>query len=164
MRNFTALAILAFSTCGIVGCGGGLGTVPAAGTVTVDGNAVEGVLVMFTPDDIENGMIASGVTDAAGAFTLTTEINGDGALPGTYKVSLSKYEETKDDGVPEDLDMESEEDMDAAYGALDKAGTEAESKAVIAQKWTTPATSGLTADVQKDVEGGNTFSFEVTAK
>ena len=155
--------LLSLTLLGLVGCGGGLGTVPVSGTVTVDGNPMEGVIIQFLPDD-PSGMAASGTTDGSGAFKLTTEINGDGALPGSYKVTVSKFE-VKDDGVPENLDMESEEDMDAAYGALDNMGEETkptEDKSLIAAKFAAAATSGLTATVTE--EGNEGLTFEVTSK
>lgn len=158
--NCCVLLLCVFAT----GCGGGLGTVPAGGSVTVDGKPAEGVLVLFTPDSPE-GMPASGVTDATGTFKLTTEINGDGALPGAYKVAISKYEETGPD-VPEGEEGQTAEemDMDAIYAAVEKGG-DIKSKRVVAAKYGSAATSGLTATIEdKEEEGANSFTFEVTKK
>lgn len=156
--NCCVLLLCVFAT----GCGGGLGTVPAGGTVTVDGKAAEGVQVVFTPDSAD-GMAATGVTDATGAFVLTTAVNGDGVIPGSYKVAISKYEETSQD-IPEGQEGASAEeiDMDAMYKALENAKP-VKSKRVVAAKYGNGATSGLTATVE-DKEEGNSFTFEVSKK
>src|SRR5436309_14322534 len=87
-----------------IGCGGAK-PVKVEGTVTLDGQAVQGATVIFYPDN--GGPQASGLTDADGVFHLTTFNTGDGAIPGTHKVTVTK-QKTKDDvtsGVkPDDAD------------------------------------------------------------
>jgi len=78
------------------GCAGGTGKpVKVEGTVTLDGNALDGAMVQFYPED-GGGHAASGTTGTDGSFRLTTWSNGDGALPGNYKIVITK----KDDAVP----------------------------------------------------------------
>jgi hypothetical protein len=77
----------------IQGCGGNpLGTVRVSGTVTLDGNPVEGGSVSFIPAGGE-GRESFAITDAHGRFVLTTPgtDTGSGAIPGEYHVSLSKW-------------------------------------------------------------------------
>ncbi|MCS6975695.1 MAG: carboxypeptidase-like regulatory domain-containing protein [Gemmatales bacterium] len=74
------------------GCGprGGVGgkPVPSGGTVTLDGQPVEGVIITFVPTGA--GQPASGVSGPDGSFRLTTRNTGDGAIPGTYKVTVKR--------------------------------------------------------------------------
>lgn len=78
--------LLMVGLLGGIGCGGGL--TPVEGVVTLDGKEVEGASVMFVPDN-PKGQAASGSTDASGKFTLRTG-NKNGAMPGTYKVIVTK--------------------------------------------------------------------------
>src|SRR5579872_1830207 len=71
----------------VSGCGGDAPkTVPVKGVVTYQGKPVPKLSVAFIPD---NGLLATGTTDANGKFVLTTNKPGDGATPGTYKVAIS---------------------------------------------------------------------------
>jgi hypothetical protein len=71
------------------GCGGN-GTMHVKGRVTLDGNPVEGANVVFMPE--REGRPASGLTNNEGFFELTTFQTGDGALPGSYLVLVTKKE------------------------------------------------------------------------
>lgn len=93
---------------GLVGCGSGGGnlpkTVPAAGVVTLDGKPVEGAQVVLVPasGDMQTG--AFGTTDASGRFTLRAFEQKPGAIPGEYKVQVSKTIEVRLDGAKGSLD------------------------------------------------------------
>lgn len=145
------VSLIAFSGCGPAG----IGTVPVTGTVLVDGKPIEGVTIVFNPG--EGGRAASGVTDAQGAYTLTTEINGDGALPGSYQISVTKNE-VEDDGLPKEVDPDSETSLDDIYGQLDTS-KEQKSNNLIADMYSNYMGSGLTAEVKSDEE--NVFDFDV---
>jgi len=98
----------------IVGCGGdGKKLYPVEGTVTVDGNTVEGAMVLFVAGD---GSTSSGLTSATGKFRLLTD-GKEGAPAGTYKVSVTKTVTTA-------LDTgESQPDPTKSYKAyMDKTG------------------------------------------
>jgi hypothetical protein len=89
-------SMVAIATC--LGCGGAPqipGLVQVSGTVNFKGQPVEGATVNFRPES--GTRAASGRTDANGVFQLTTLNPGDGALPGNYKVSVSKIEDTDPD-------------------------------------------------------------------
>jgi hypothetical protein len=60
--------------------------VPAAGTLTYQGKPLESYQVALLPTDGRRP--ATGITDAAGKFTLGTNNVGDGAPPGTHKVAI----------------------------------------------------------------------------
>ena len=137
-----------------------LGTVPVTGVVELDGKPVEGATVVFKPDG--EGRAASGTTDAQGKFKLTTEVNGDGALPGNYKVGVTKYEGGGLD-LPKIEDASDSAAMDAIYNAAEKQGkTGKPAKNLVGAKYSNPDGSGLTAEVKDS--GTNEFSFKVTSK
>lgn len=69
------------------------GLVPVKGTVTYNGEPVEGATVTFAPA-ASGGKAAVGKTDSSGAYSLTTKDPGDGILPGDYMITVSKTEAT----------------------------------------------------------------------
>lgn len=89
-RYCVYVALLAALTLPVAaGCGSGNpSTVPVKGTVTLNGNPVDGASVTFVPE--AGGRPATGTTDASGQFTLTTFETGDGAPEGKYKVGVNK--------------------------------------------------------------------------
>ena len=103
----TATAAVALATT--IGCGfGGPGspeTAVVTGTVTLDGQPVEGALLIFTP--IAGGRQSGGTTDAEGHYELTFSRDQPGALPGEHRIEISTLVETDPDSgtasVPEKL-------------------------------------------------------------
>jgi hypothetical protein len=86
--NLLAVAWLASA----VGCGkAGAGKpVPLEGVLTwKDGTPIAGATVSFVPQT-EAGRPAGGLTGKDGTFELTTTNSGDGAVPGEYKVVVTK--------------------------------------------------------------------------
>jgi hypothetical protein len=73
------------------GCGAKNKPVPVNGSVTLDGRPIEGAMVTFAPDG-GGGREATAITDKEGAFQLTTFKPNDGALPGSYKVTVDYKE------------------------------------------------------------------------
>lgn len=152
----------------LTGCGGGgleLDTVPVTGTVSQGDKPVEGARVTFSPEGA--GHAAAGVTDAAGKFTLTTVTSGDGAVPGQYRVAITKYEQRTDTIAP------GETDIDAIYAAAEEAGEDLSGmggrgedlsgpKNLLPMKYQDAATSGLSASVTAD--GENDFPFNLDAR
>ena len=155
LRNFL-FAGCAFCLCLLVtGCGEpGIGAIPVQGTVKVDGKPMEGVMVIFHPDS-EGGRAAAGRTDANGVYKLTTEIAGDGALAGSYKISLSKHVNAEDD-LPKEVDPNDVSSLDAIYSKVDAKKKQA-SKNFVGARWSNHMGSGLTATVESGKE--NTFDF-----
>ena len=84
MCRFVAAAFVAVA---VAGCGQSE-TVPVTGTVTMNGQPGTEAEVIFTPS---KGRVASGTTDAAGRFSLSTNKPGDGAVPGDHKVTVVEY-------------------------------------------------------------------------
>jgi hypothetical protein len=140
----------------MAGCGGPAAdpnrpqTVAVSGTVTYKGSPVEGATVTFLSDSRE-GKGAVGKTDASGRFTLMTFAPGDGAVPGTYKVTVRKTE-TQGGVVSEE-----EANKYLERGQNPPAPTV---KDLLPEKYNSPQTSGLTAEVAQG--GENDFKFELT--
>ena len=91
----------------VLGCSRGPSrpkTYPVSGTVTMNGQPVEGATVVFVPKAVATGasssaggaqaqgpQVATGETDAQGRYELGTFAKGDGAIPGEYLVKVFKY-------------------------------------------------------------------------
>src|SRR5262249_36834431 len=83
--GFTALLLFTGS-----GCKGGIKPVKIEGSLKWEnGSPVAGADVKFLPVQ-EDGKVAYGTTGNDGKFELTTENFGDGAMPGKYKVIVTK--------------------------------------------------------------------------
>jgi hypothetical protein len=136
---------------GLVGCGGGGGdhpaTVPVTGTVTYNGTPVDDATVTFSPS--ADGHPAIGKTDARGEFSLMTQWGTAGAVPGSYKVTVSKTEVQATEAT--------EVEVEAA--PIDE-GELFESVERLPEKYKSVDSTDLTAEVK--AEGGNTFAFDLT--
>lgn len=132
-----SVSIVVLSGCG---SGGTADTRSVTGTVTYNGAPVADASVTLTP---ENGRPATGITDSAGKFTLTTFKQSDGAVPGKHKVSVAPNASQIPPmpGTPE-------------------AAAAAAGKPPFPPRYSNPETSGLTADVKES--GGNDFTFGMT--
>ena len=92
MHKFT-LATLLLSLVVCMGCGGDFGKV--SGTITLDGEPVEGALVTFEPE--AGGRMSYGRTDESVNYTLVYTNEQDGAEIGKHRVII----EGKVDGDPD---------------------------------------------------------------
>jgi len=150
MRLFIHGLLLASLTVW-AGCGGeaGLdGTTAVSGVVTYKGQPVEGANISFSPTG-GTGRAASALTDAEGRFQLTTLKPGDGALPGSYQVAVSKTE-VQNAMTPEEAQ---------AYFEKHLKTPEVKHKELLPAKYKHSNTSGLSAEV---TEGGeNNFTFDL---
>jgi len=91
-KHLLLFVLLGLST--LSGCGGPKikGLVPVRGTITFNGEPLEGAAVGFTPKEFNNGdRLGTGKTDAQGRFELRT-IGELGVLPGEYVVVVIKNE------------------------------------------------------------------------
>lgn len=69
----------------------GLTKYPAHGSVLLDGSPMAGLVIRFTstsPTGDSNSRFPVGVTGPDGAFQLSTNGDGDGAVPGDYDVTV----------------------------------------------------------------------------
>lgn len=120
-------------------------TYPVTGTVSLNGQPVPGATVNFTPKEQappgQSGpQAASAVTDEQGKYQIGTFAKGDGALPGEYLVSVTKYE----GGAPAAGGSGSEEEYRPPLP-----GEEAPvPKNVLPPQYANPNTSGLSVKVE----------------
>jgi hypothetical protein len=100
VRFYLAVVMVALLVA-IEGCRqekNGPATVEVAGTVSLDGNPVEGANVVFTPDAVgdDSRLASQATTDHEGRFRLSTNLgNGkmkSGIVAGPYLVAIAKYD------------------------------------------------------------------------
>lgn len=129
------------------GCGGPAlkDTVPVTGKVTHNGEPIEGAMVTFLPQGDHRA--ASGRTNASGIYKLTTLEPEDGAMPGPYRVSISKTEVSASRGS----DDEPPPSINPEWPPL--TATE-----LVPVKYKHADSSGLTAEVS---QGKNEINFEL---
>lgn len=82
----------------MVGCSGGHGTASVAGVVLYKGQPVEGATVIFHPQGADaTAKPAQGKSGSGGKFTTATYFGpteqAAGAMPGEYKVTVTKIDE-----------------------------------------------------------------------
>jgi hypothetical protein len=105
--------------------------VKVTGTVTYQGQLIEGADVTF--NNVEAGHTAVGKTDANGKFVLTTE-GDEGVVAGKQVVAIRRVDVI--DNTPPGVDV-------SAGGVA----TPPTIRWIVPEKYSIPATSGLTADV-----------------
>jgi hypothetical protein len=133
----------------LLGCGedDGIGQrYSVSGKVTYKGELLKGGNVNFLPDGAGvPGRGASGVIKA-GYYSMTTLTSGDGVLPGKYKVGINANYTDMSEAVKQNGGM---------YQGSRFAGPRIK---VIPEKYTNPATSGLTFEVKPT---SNTFDIDL---
>lgn len=157
-KSFFLLAILLCATCALtLGCkkGGLAGLVQLTGTVTLNGEPIEGAQLTFAPDDATNGRSALAKTAADGSFTAMTLAPGDGILPGSYKVAVRKMSEPTESAVTSDVNDASHDAEVAANSA-----SKDEVKDLLPIQYASPMTSGITVTVEK----GGLSDFKIELK
>jgi hypothetical protein len=147
MSMFRVLAAFSFTMGALLlaGCGDGSPTTyPVTGVVKHNGSLVEGAIVSFVPTDAES-QTATATTDATGKYSLA-------AMPGGYKVSVTKYEggsppAASGSGSAASADGE----MPADYTGASDAPAPVY-KNLLPAKYASVETSGLTATVGSKAE------------
>jgi hypothetical protein len=124
IRLHTIGSLLAGISLLLSGCGDRpIDTSMAEGTVTFNGQPVEGANVMFSPANEGAGSPAYATTDASGRFVLQTQQGapGAGTTAGEYTVTISKVQmvgtgrkQTTPEGVEEEI-MEPKEVLPRQY-------------------------------------------------
>jgi hypothetical protein len=141
---FSTILVIALAGCGPKTKTGQHPTFPVTGKVLLNGTPLEGATVTFHPTGKSVG--ASGTTNATGEFRLTTYEQNDGAVVGSFKVTVKKTEEA---GKAKEI----------APGVLDPNGAVTAAKSLVPAKYTTPEQTDLTANVTE--AGPNQFTFEL---
>jgi hypothetical protein len=100
LTMFRQLLYLAAAALVLIGCdrsSSGPQVVEVTGVVTLNGAAVEGANVVFSPAGDGDPMLASqAVTNSNGQFSLSTHVGGgnfkSGIAPGKYSVAVTKLD------------------------------------------------------------------------
>lgn len=129
----------------IAGCERGPRVVPVSGTITLDGQPVKDAAVMFMLKP--GGRIATGITDAAGRYTLSTHPTGNGAFEGNHTVTVSLYRDESSPGT------------NTPEGAVSGSSL-VKIVWLVPEKYSQPAHSNLTATVSRNQA---TYDFELTS-
>jgi hypothetical protein len=160
-----ALFCFVLSSIVLIGCSGSGGfpkTYPVTGSVKVNGKAIDGAVVTFQIDGGKENAI--GLTDSTGKYTLTMFRPGDGAIPGQYRVAISKptaAEVAKPNTLPPgqiapaELPEDYAPPTETAGGAKAAAGAKSE----IPAKYSNDQISGLRAVVSDSAP--NVFDYDL---
>ena len=162
-NHYFTFILVGLLAIGLTGCGGDTRYSMVEGTVTYNGEPVEGATVSFQPVS-PDGESAAGMTDANGRFRLTSTsatVAGRGALPGDYRITIQKREPPPPDPIQAafdrgEIDYDEMQRRMAARGPL---ATRAASRDLIPARYGQPGTSGLQETV---VQGRNAFTFDLT--
>ena len=143
------LGLLSCALLMVAGCPGPGGdlpdVVPVSGTITLDGQPVSDVMVVFSPGDTTGGGICTGITDASGRYELKDGQQRVGAPAGKYDVTCSKF--VMPDGS-----------LFTSDGSISP--MEAGAEEMIPPKYSSAETE-LTATVSP---GGGTINFDLTSE
>jgi hypothetical protein len=132
--------------------------VTAKGKVLLNDQPVAGATVSFSPKTPGQGTMAAGTTDANGEFSLSTG-TASGALPGEYRVAVSKVAGADVAGSsPDDMIKMMKEQM-GPDGTMPKAAPAPKSE--LPAKYANPDTSGLSFTVTTDASK-NVFEIKLT--
>jgi hypothetical protein len=158
------LSVVTLISVVLSGCGGSNfpKTYKVNGTVVQGGKPVDGALVTFL--STEGGKSAIGSTNAKGEFKLSTFGPSDGALPGSYKVTITKTSGPPPAASPAlQPGVIASGDIAADYappssnvGAASSGGTP---KNALPAKYASDSTSGLIATVMEN--DNNKFDFDL---
>ncbi len=93
IKNILWPAFMMTLTAIIAGCGGSenVEVFPARGIVKFNGKPMTGGgAISLVPVVSQNGKNAGGIINADGTFVLTTYEDGDGAMPGSFRVIINQ--------------------------------------------------------------------------
>ena len=99
MKNINTLFLVICFVCFLtIGCGKANrfpGVVPAEGTITYNGAALDDAKLLFYPTETrQDNVVTVSQSDSSGHFVLLTNGEVAGAYPGTYKVVVVKSKVT----------------------------------------------------------------------
>lgn len=153
-RVFVGLIIGNVAWCGVSGCSktDKLGLKEVTGTVTYDGDPVDGAIVTLVPQ-AKSGRSATGTTNTEGQFKLGTVSAGDGAFPGEYNVTIRKYE-VETSPYQRMTDMDEQQQASKAPLKVPKV------QELLPEKYALAKTSGLTVTVEETGAKNLVFDLE----
>lgn len=152
-QKIVGLGIVSLFVAAVMGCSdSGVNLVRVKGKVVYEGQPISGATVTFKPND--GGPIATGMTDASGAFSLTTG-GRPGAVIGAHKVGITKMSGGASAVATEAMSPDDMREMQKA--AMDK-GADSTPKSEIPEKYANPEKSGLVATVSENA-AENEFEY-----
>ena len=131
-------------------------TVEASGIVTCDGEPLEGGAIVVMQDD--GKYFARGISDNRGRFSLDAFETKSGAVPGKYKMTISKtvtVDKATPTVTPKGLDDDQEH---AAEGDPERANASWVND--LPNKYSNPTTSGLEVTIPE--EGTSDLKIELS--
>ena len=129
---------------------------PVSGTVTYNGQPLEKGAISFVPD---KGAGATGAIEK-GSYTLSSGGEGDGALPGKYKVTITAKEDTNEIAKADFLKDSKGKGADVGFVPRQYlAAAAAKAKSLIPTGYGDVRTTTLTAEVK---EQSNTIDFKLS--
>ena len=157
---FSTLALIT-----LVGCGSSSGfpkTYKVVGTVKLNGTPIDGAMVTFLSSEGKKNAVGS--TNAKGEFKLSTFGPSDGALPGAYKVTISKIDRpaAPAPSTPAPGVIASGEISESYVPPTNSEGSpkrDSAPKNLLPVKYASDQTSGLIATVAENDQ--NKFDFEL---
>ncbi len=143
LKSALGIAAALLLSVGLCGCGPASNlpkTVPAEGIVTLDGQPIGDVTIIFIAE--QGSYNATAVTTADGKFSLRAFPEKTGAVPGSYKVEMTKTI------------------VEAASAKRDEPNVNL--KFGLPKKYANIATSGLSREIGAD--GEKDLKFELVSK
>lgn len=92
-RSFYQSVLLVWMSLTLAGCSGSdnVEVFPVRGVVRFEGKPMSGGgSISFIPSVSQQGKNAGGIIEADGTFVMTTYIEGDGAMVGTFRVIINQ--------------------------------------------------------------------------
>jgi hypothetical protein len=154
MTRISSRIVLALAFVGVIGCSSKVSHPPTAkvtGKVEEKGKPVSGASVFFVPTT-QGVQAAFGTTDESGNYQLTTFEPNDGAMPGAFKIKVTKF-----DKPPTATQVFKDSDEEIRYYQENPKAAQPP-KSLVPTKYTNEATSGLTFTVGN---GPNTYDIEL---
>ena len=160
VRSSLTLAVGILALIASAGCSGGLGHfATVAGTVTHEGNPVDGAKVEFHGTTEADGKrdLFSTMTDSNGKYLIAGAGKNPGIPPGNYKVVVTKYN-TKDgtNRPAEGLDAGQIEAMMSDGGGATKAAV----INLLPKEYASPGTTKLSVTVESGKNEGKDFELK----
>ncbi|MGL6194781.1 MAG: carboxypeptidase-like regulatory domain-containing protein [Thermoguttaceae bacterium] len=153
MKNLFSFSLGLICLISVLGCGssGLKGLAKVEGTVHYNNEPLAGATVIFGTKTPE-GRSATGITDENGKFKMTTLVSNDGVMPGEYVVSIMKYSEPDVDAAENAPPVEAGQFDEKSAGLSARSKAKNDMQMLIPERYSNPATSGLTASISKKGE------------
>jgi hypothetical protein len=168
-KHILGLGLAIPAVAAVLGCGDSSGLprrYPVSGQVSYNGKPLARGSISFAPVNPQGR--AAGGTIVDGRYALTTQDSNDGALTGSYRVSIqaketdpSKVDLTQGKkGIGGPLTGAQQKALIAAYPQLRAGKAAAAARNLIPSKYSSPETSGLTYEVKEQSDTSANFNLK----